>query len=145
MFLVSRVDLVTPLARLPIQILPTGERAPGQKVILDEMEGTLNPSGTVGVANLVSREVKAETLSKRGHLGHRNHLAASAAQHHDVRIVDHDAGAGASHVTQRVGEKHLTVEALKRRVTLKEQHPRVAQDSRGGLHLALLAGESDFV
>ena len=38
MFLVSRVDFVAPLPRLLIQVLPTGERAPGQKVILDEAE-----------------------------------------------------------------------------------------------------------
>jgi hypothetical protein len=36
MFLVSRVDAVAPLPRLLIQIAPTGERAPGQKVVLDE-------------------------------------------------------------------------------------------------------------
>jgi hypothetical protein len=36
MLLVSRVDLVAPLARLLIQILPTGERTPRQKVVFDE-------------------------------------------------------------------------------------------------------------
>ena len=44
MFLVSRVDLVAPLPRLLIQILPTGERAPGQKVVLDEMRTAALPA-----------------------------------------------------------------------------------------------------
>jgi hypothetical protein len=44
MFLVSRVNLVAPLPRPLIQILPTAESAPGQEVILDEMEGIMRCS-----------------------------------------------------------------------------------------------------
>src|SRR5450755_93689 len=68
MFLVSRVDLIAPLPRPLIQILPTAEGAPGQKVILDEMEGALDARGTVRIPNGVRHELKAETLSKGGHL-----------------------------------------------------------------------------
>jgi len=39
MFLVSRVDLIAPLPRPLIQILPTAEGATRQEVPLDEMEG----------------------------------------------------------------------------------------------------------
>jgi hypothetical protein len=49
-------------------------------------------------------ELKTEAFRKRRHLGYRNHLAPRAAQHHDVRVIDHDAGRGTSHVTQRAGE-----------------------------------------
>ena len=64
MFLVSGVDAVAPLAGLLIQVLPTGEGASGQEVILDEMEGPFHPARTVGVPELMSHETEAETLGK---------------------------------------------------------------------------------
>ena len=36
-------------------------------------------------------ELKAETLFKGGHLRHRHHVTSAAAQHHHVRVIDHDA------------------------------------------------------
>ena len=91
MFLVSRVDLVAPLPRLLIQILPTGEGAPRQKVVLDEMERPFHARRTVGIADRVRHELEAETLAKGRHLRHRNHVASAAAQHHHVRVIDHHA------------------------------------------------------
>jgi len=44
-----------------------------------------------------------------------------------MRVVDHHALDGATHVSQRIGEKHLAIEALERGVDLEEQHARVAQ------------------
>src|SRR5436309_14125716 len=85
MFLVCRVDLIAPLPRPLIQILPTAEGAPRQKVILDEMEGTLHASRPVRIPNRVRYELKAETLSKGSHLRHRHHVASAAAQHHHAR------------------------------------------------------------
>jgi len=120
MFLVSRVDLIAPLPRPLIQIFPTAEGAPGQKVILDEMERALDARGTVRIPNRVRHELKAETLCKGGHLRYRNHLAPAAAQHHHVRVIDHDAGRGATHVTQRIGEKHLAVETPEGGVALEK-------------------------
>ena len=67
------------------------------------------------------------------------------AQHHDVRVVDHNAFARPAKVAHRIGQKHLAVETLKRRVALKQQHPRVTQHALRGLHLALLAGQLDLV
>src|SRR5271157_5436269 len=145
MFLVSGVDFVAPLARLPVQVLPTGERAPSQKVVFDEPEGPFYAGRTIGIPNRVRHEPKPEAFSQSGHLGHWNHLAPGAAQHHDVRVIDHDALARAAEVAHRIGQKYLAVETLKRRVALKEQHSRVTQHSRCGLSLALLAGEFDFV
>jgi hypothetical protein len=58
-----------------------------------------------------------------------------------MRVIDHDAAWGTTHVPQRLGEKHLAIEALERRVALEEQHPRIAQDRRCGLHLAFLTGQ----
>src|SRR5664279_2695329 len=68
MFLVSRVDLIAPLPRPLIQILPTAEGAPRQKVILDEMKGALHAPRAVGITNGVRHELKAETLAKSRHL-----------------------------------------------------------------------------
>ena len=90
-------------------------------------------------------ELKAETLSKGGHLRHRHHVASAAAQHHHVRVIDHDASGRATHETQRLGEKHFAVETPKGWITLEEQHPRIAQHRRGGLHPAFLAGEFELV
>jgi hypothetical protein len=44
MFLVSRVDLIAPLPRPLVQILPTTEGAPRQEVMLYEMEGVTRSS-----------------------------------------------------------------------------------------------------
>src|ERR1035437_9951443 len=87
MFLVSRVDLIAPLPRPPIQILPTAEGASSQKVIFYEMEGTLHAPRTVRIPNRVRHELKAEALSKGGHLRHRHHVAPAAAQHQDRKSV----------------------------------------------------------
>src|SRR5439155_12117797 len=89
MFLVSRVDFIAPLPRPLIQILPTAEGAPGQEIILDEMEGTFHAPRTIRIPNRVRHKLKAETLSKGGHLRRRRHIASAAAQHHHVRVVDH--------------------------------------------------------
>ena len=145
MFLICGVDLVAPLARLPIQILPTGECAPSQKVVFNEPEWPFYTGRTIGIPNRMRYEPESETLSKCGHLGHRNHGPAGAAQHHHMRVIDPDASRRAGKVTECLGEEHLAVETLKRRVALKEQHPRVAQHPRRSLHLALLAGQLDFV
>ena len=93
----------------------------------------------------MGHELKTETLAERSHLGHRRHLAPGAAQHHHMRVIDHDAGRAAREVPQRLGEKHLAVKTLEARVALKEQHPRITQHGRRGLHLALFATQSDFV
>jgi hypothetical protein len=145
MFLVSGVDLVAPLPRPLIQILPTAEGAPGQEVGLDEPEGPLHAPRTVRISNRVRHELKAEALSKGGHLRHWNHVASAAAQHDHMRVIDHDASCGATHVAQRVGEKDLAVEASERGITLEEQHPRIAQHRRCGLHPAFLASEFEIV
>src|ERR1039457_5876360 len=112
MFLVSRVDLIAPLPRPLIQILRTAERAPGQEVMLYKVKRSFDTPRTVRIPNRVRHELKAETLSKSGHLRHRHHVAPRAAQHDHVRVVDHHAGCGATHITQSIGEKNLTVEKL---------------------------------
>ena len=98
MFLVSCVDAVAPLARLLVQILPTGKHASGKKIILDEVEGALDAPGTVGVADLVGHKTESEPLGEGFHLGHGNHCAARAAQHDHMRVVDHHPFGGAAHV-----------------------------------------------
>src|SRR5215831_6940256 len=99
MFLIGGVDLIAPLAGLLIQIFPTGEGAPGQEVSLYKAERPFDARRALGVAELMGCEVKAETLGEGGHLGHWNHLASGAAQHHHMGVVDHDAGWGAREVT----------------------------------------------
>src|ERR1035437_5377266 len=124
MLLVGRVDFIAPLPRPLIQILPTAEGASRQKVILDEMEGTLHAPRTVRIPNRVRHKLKAEALSKGGHLRHRHHVAPAAAQHHHVRVIDHDASGRATQETQRLGEKYFAVETPKVWIALEEQHPR---------------------
>src|SRR5262249_51172361 len=121
MFFVSRVDLVTPFPRPLVQILPTGEGSPGQKVPLDEAEGPFYAPRAVRIADGVRYELEAEPLSKGGHLRHRYHLASATAQHDHMRVVDHHAGCGATHIAQSIGEKHLAVEALERWIALEKQ------------------------
>jgi len=48
-------------------------------------------------------------------------------------------------LSERVGEKYLAVKTLKGWIELKEQHPRVTQHGRGGLHLPLPSTEFDAV
>jgi hypothetical protein len=93
----------------------------------------------------VRHELKAETLAKGGHLRHRHHVASAAAQHHHVRVIDHDAPRRAGEVPQRFGEKHLAVETPEGGVALEQQHPRIAQHRRCSLHLAFLAAQFELV
>src|ERR1022692_4502708 len=113
MFLVSRVDLLAPLPRLPIQIVPAGEGTACQKVGLDEPEGPLYARRTVNVADRVRLELKAEPFAKGGHLGYGNHVAAGAMQHYYVRVIDHHAAWRTREVAQRLRQEHFAVEALK--------------------------------
>ena len=62
-----------------------------------------------------------------------------------MRVVDHDASRRAGEVTQGFGEKDLAIETLECRITLEEQHARIAQHRRGGLYFPLLATEFDVV
>src|SRR5260370_36382012 len=123
MFLVSRVDLIAPLPRPLIQILPTAEGAPRQEVMLYEMEGAFYARRTVRIADRMRHKLEAETLAKGGHLRHRNHFPAAATQHHHVRVIDHDASCGATPVTQRIGEKYLAVGTPEVAISLYDQHP----------------------
>src|SRR5215472_4359004 len=114
MFLVSGVDLVAPLASLLIEILPIGEGTSGQEVPFDKVEGPLHARRAVGMAELMGHEVKAETLGEGGHLGHGNHLATGAAQHHDMRVVKEGPASGAGEVRGVLGENPLAVKARER-------------------------------
>src|SRR5947209_11478538 len=114
MFFVSRIHAVAPLASLRVEITPCAERASCQKVVFNEEKWPLDPSRAVGIAALMSDKVKAESFRERLHLRHRNHLAPGAAQHHDMRVVDHDLLGNASDITQRVRKEHFAIEALER-------------------------------
>ena len=91
MFFVRAIDAFTPLARLTIQIFPTGEGAAGKKVFVNEGEGAFDAGGAVGVATLVSSEAKPEAFSESVHLGNRDHVGSCSAQDHDVRVINHHA------------------------------------------------------
>src|ERR1035437_4794787 len=131
MFLVSGVHFIAPLARLTVQILPTGKRAASQKVTLDKPEGPFYARRTVGVAPLMRHEAKPEAVRERLHSGtgiiSRPGPEGTPAQHHHVRVIDHHALDHTARMPQRVGEKYLAVESVKRRMDLEKQHPRVAQ------------------
>src|SRR5208337_3636293 len=142
MLLICRVDAVAPLPRLLVHILPTGEAAPRQEVPLDKPERPFDPGRTVGVTQLVSDEAEAEALCKSRHLGHRNHRPPGAAQHHDMSVVDHYAFGRTVEVAQSLNQEDLAIEALEGWIQLEEQHVRVTQNRRGGLHLAPLDGGS---
>src|SRR6516225_9223217 len=105
------------------------------------MERSFHPSRTSRIPNRVRYKLKAEALAKGSHLRHRHHVASAAPQQDHMRVIDHHAGRGAAHITQRFGQKYLAVETLERRITLEEQHARIAQHGRSGLHLAFLAGQ----
>src|SRR5580704_11007829 len=135
MFLVSRVDAVAPLASLLIQILPAAELATHQKVPFDKGEWTLDPCRAIRVPALMRHKTESETLGERLHFRYGNHFPSRAAQHHDMRVVDHYALDHAAHVAQRIGEKHLAVESLESGVDLEEQQAGVTQHRRSRLCL----------
>ena len=113
--------------------------------MLYEMEGPFHAPRTVRIPNRVRHELKAETLSKGGHLRHRHHVASAAAQHHHVRVIDHHASGRATHEAQRLSEKYLAVETPEVWITLEEQHPRIAQHCRCGLHFPFPAAQFELV
>jgi len=139
MLLVSRVDLVAPLARLLVQIFPAGERTPCQKVVFDEGKRALHARRTIGIADLVRDKAESEAFRERLHLGHGNHFAPRAAQHHDVRVVDHHTLHHAAGMAQRIGEKYLAIKSLKGGINLEKQHARIAQHRRRRLRFVFSA------
>jgi hypothetical protein len=50
----------------------------------------------VRIPDGVGHELKADTLSKGGHLRHWHHVATAAAEPDHVRVIDHDAVCGAT-------------------------------------------------
>src|SRR5205814_7335740 len=68
MFFVRRVDFVAPLTRLLVQIVPTGERAAGQKIILDKSERAFYTRRAVGIAPLMRHKAEPETFREYLHL-----------------------------------------------------------------------------
>src|SRR4030095_6162682 len=101
-FLVGRVDAITPVSGLNVEFVPVREHASGQEVVLNEVEGAFDTSGAIGVAALMGHEAKAEALAKGGHLGHGDHVASRCAQDDDVRIIDHDSLGCAAEVARGV-------------------------------------------
>src|ERR1700756_961558 len=102
-FLVGRIDAVAPLPGLQIQIIPTGEPASGKEVVLDKMKRSLDACGTIRMPEFMGSELETETFAEGFHLRHGSHLASGAAQHHHVRVVDHDPTASAVEKTQGIG------------------------------------------
>jgi hypothetical protein len=89
---------------------------------LDRAERSLHAPGTVRIPDRMRYELKAEALSKGGHLRHRHHVATAATQHHHVRVIDHDAGCGATYATQRTlhfltGRKIILTRRRRRRIS----------------------------
>ena len=145
MLLVRRIDAVAPLARLAVEILPTGEGPAYKEVVFDEVERPLDARRTIGVADLVRRETESHTLCERRHLGHWFHLLAAATQHHHMRVVDHHSLWRAIEVAERLGEKDLAIEPLEGGLNLEEQHPRITQHRRCGLRFVLPSGHRYFM
>src|SRR5580658_9904905 len=121
MFLVGGVDAVAPLACLLIQIVPAGKPTTREKVVFDKGEGPLDPCRAVRIPALMRHKTESETLGKRLHFRHGNHLPSRAAQYNHMRVVDHYAFDHAALVAHRIGEKHFAVESLEPRVDLEEQ------------------------
>src|SRR6185437_8450185 len=115
------------------------------EVGFNEPKRSFDAGGTIRVAALMRYEAKPEAFSKGFHFRHRDHFFARAAQHHHMRVVDHHTFYRSAHIAQRIGEKNLAIETLKRRVDLEEQHARVTQHRRSGLRLVLPAGHLHLV
>src|SRR2546427_9762707 len=78
-------------------------------------------------------KLETKAFTEGFHLRHTNHLSSRAAQHDDMSVIDQRVPAASAKETQGIGQEDLAVEALECRVTLEEQHPRVAQN--GGSRL----------
>jgi hypothetical protein len=129
-----RVDLVAPGARLGVEVREGVETPAGQEVIFDVVEGPFDARRPICVADFVGDKFEAEALSEGHHLGHRHHLSSAAREHDQMRIVDHALLAASLEVRDRVGQKDLALEATEVRISLKEEHMRIAKNKRRRLH-----------
>src|SRR5260370_29211297 len=89
MFLVGGVHAIAPLARLLIQIVPTGKPTTREKVVFDKGKRPLDPCRAVRVPALMRHKTESKTLGECLHFRYRNHFPSRAAQHHDMRVADH--------------------------------------------------------
>jgi hypothetical protein len=72
-----------PLASSPVQVVPVGEGATSEKVVLVVAKGPLDFRRAIGVPELVCSEDKSEASAKRLHLGRNGGvLARAACEHH---------------------------------------------------------------
>jgi hypothetical protein len=139
------VHLVAESARLGIEIGEIGKRAPGEKVVLDKMKGSLDAGRSVRIALLMRPEHEAKALGEGGHLRRRHHPRARASRDDDVRIVDQAGRGRPGHVLERVGEEGLAIETREDRVGLEEEQARVAQHQRGRLDALVHAADRGAV
>jgi hypothetical protein len=141
----GRVDLVAPGTRLGVEVREGVETPAGQEVVVDVVEGPFDARGPIGVADLVGDEFEAEALSEGHHLGHRHHLPSAAREHDQMRVVDHALLAASLEVRDRVGQEDLALEATEVRISLEEEHMRIAKYQRRRLHAGAPRGDLRMV
>jgi hypothetical protein len=135
------VGAVAELSGLSVEIGEVLESPPGKEVVFDEVHGTLDPGGAIGIADFVGLKVKAEALGESLHLGDRDHVFSRSPKDHHVGVVDQTAFADAGKVLERFGEEQLAVEPIEGGIVLEEQHAGITKDAGGGLNRSELSSD----
>ena len=100
--LVLRVGgILTPLDRLPVEIVPVDKGPAGQKIIFYIGKWALHTSLSITVIDFMSLKAHCEDKSKPFHLGRHHGIGSGAVRHDDARVVDDAPGAGPIHETER--------------------------------------------
>jgi len=128
-----------PLPSLHVQILQTLEAAAWQKIRLQGPETAFFPGLAVRVPLLVTPELEAVLLGKRGHLRNDDGVPARAPQPREIRVVDDADGRGISPEHQRLVEEGLHRKAVEGAVEPKVASLGVPQVQKTGDDL----GEGD--
>ena len=120
--------LLAPPLCLRIEIVPIGEAAAGEEVMLDVRKVSFDSCLPVSIADGVRNEPDGEDCTEALHLRGNIRIGTCAVGDDDARIVDDAAGTGAVHEPEGRIEKGPRLEAGKGGIVLDEEFSGVGKD-----------------
>src|SRR5262245_16851227 len=134
-------DLPAPGQCLAVQIVEVDERATREEVPFYPREWSLDPSFSIGMAEMMSPKAEAQRARKGNHLRRDHRLRPRARDYDHAGIVDDTTRAAPVIEADRLEQEVFCFKARKARIVLEEQSTRVGQGESGTLRSRRFAGE----
>lgn len=136
---------LAPSLGLEVEIMPSGEGATSQEIVLHVGKISFYFGFAVSIANGVGDEGDPKDLAETFHFGGHLGLGAAAVSHDDAGVVNNTPWAGALHEAKGGIEKDPGLEAGKGRVILDIELSGITEDQPGTLGLDLFPIDKHLV